>query len=154
MSSIDLMRVYLAHPWMDRAGGKTLQTKIEALGIEVVNPFEKVEQQIYDKAIKHGDGTALSDADIVQIVEGDLAEIDGCEGVVAYLPDGVPSLGAIMEIFYAGNILRRGVYVLTDSERVAGHPWIRYHALVFKNEDDLLTALKEDLTGTGDVENV
>lgn len=59
------------------------------------------------------------------IVEGDLADIQSCQVIIAYCPR--PSWGTAMEIHYAATAdgYRRTVAVVPAG--VAVSPWLRYH---------------------------
>ena len=138
MSSL-IKKVYLAHPYVRKDYGKVIQTKLEDIGIEVINPFERVEQAIYDRKIKPGSiATGLDEQDCNDIVEMDLQKIDESDAVVAYMPDGAPSIGTFMEVFYASHVVRKPVVSYAPSDRQAHHPWVRYYSHVVRTEGELL----------------
>jgi len=128
---------------MDQEKGLTLQKKIEALGIEVSNPFTKVVEVEYNRFVKEAKGKAVPPQSMVRpLVEGDLREIERCDGVVAMVTQHA-SVGTHMEVFYASRVLRRPVFVLYDFifEGQSVHPWYAYLSKVFLEEDQLLAWL-------------
>jgi hypothetical protein len=70
----------------------------------------------------------------------DLEKIDQTDGVVALLIDSA-SVGTIMEIFYAGHVVKHPVFSLAPTPRYAEHPWIRFYTTVYSSEESLYTAL-------------
>jgi nucleoside 2-deoxyribosyltransferase len=128
--------VYLAHPFAKKEYGKEIQSRLENLGIEVINPFERGEQAIYDKKLSPNGG-GLDDQDCADIVKMDLEKIDKAGAVVALLL-GVPSIGTMMEIFYAGHVKGYPVYALAPDEWQRKHPWIRFYSkAVVSTEQEL-----------------
>lgn len=132
--------VYLAHPFAQKVEGKRIQTELEALGLEVINPFERGEQAIYEAKLGH-DGDGLNAQDCADIVRMDLEKIDQTDGVVALLIDNA-SIGTIMEIFYAGHVVKHPILSLAPTPRYSEHPWIRFYTTVYKTEDALYAAVK------------
>lgn len=63
---------------------------------------------------------------VEEIVEGDLADIRGCDVVLANC--WKPSYGTAMELVYAHGMGKRIVVVVPDPGRVS--PWLRFHATV------------------------
>lgn len=133
--------VYLAHPFAKKDEGKRIQTELEALGLEVVNPFERGEQAIYDVKLAPGGG-GLNAQDCADIVKMDLDKIDATDGVVALLIDNA-SVGTIMEIFYAGHVKKHPIFSLAPTARYAEHPWIRFYTTVYRTEDMLYSAISK-----------
>lgn len=129
------MRVYLAHPFLAKERALALMKKIEALGIQVMNPFVR-EEKIYGKIF--GWDTIHSDQRAQKIVEGDLREIEETDGVVAMVT-GDASIGTHMEVFYAARILHRPVFVLYEVK--GSHPWYQFLTKTFSTEQELLQAL-------------
>lgn len=129
------MRVYLAHPFLAKERGTQLMKKIEALGIEVVNPFVR-EQKIYGEVFSWE--TIHSDQRARKIVEADLRAIEECDAIVAMVT-GDPSIGTHMEVFYASRILHRPVFVLYELK--GSHPWYQFLTVTFPNQEELLQAL-------------
>src|SRR6266566_6342680 len=143
------MSVYLAHPYKEKDYGMEIMRKLESMGIRVVNPFVRGEQEKYDQVIqKSGEFTMDMCEDIV---ESDLQKIDSVDAVVALvLP--VKSIGTYMEIFYTAYILHKPVfclYGLNDGKfdsKSAGfgfiHPWIKYLTSPYLTEEKLLDAVQ------------
>lgn len=70
------------------------------------------------------DYRGLEEFNVQEIVEGDKADIDTCELVVAYTPH--PSVGTSMEVLYA---YQQGQRVLIWAPVGAPlSPWLRYHS--------------------------
>lgn len=98
--------------------------RLAAHGIEVLDPMAR-------------DYRGQEDANVDAIVEGDLADIDTSDAVIAYCPR--PSWGTAMEIHYVAtsgmwrpnatavaNPMRNLVAVVPAGQPVS--PWLRYHA--------------------------
>jgi len=145
------MKLYLAHPLIDRKWVREWELKLEKISnIEFMNPF-------YDNP-KESDAIQKIDAgkikrydvsiDCEDIVEGDLELIKNSDGVFAILTSGL-SIGTFMEIFYAGYILKKPVYVFAkDKKDLIHHPWIKYlSAKRFTNKKDTEKFFKK-LEGT------
>lgn len=62
--------------------------------------------------------------DIEDIVEQDKADINICDGIIAYMP--FVSIGTCMEIMYA-YINNKEIYIIAG-QQIAESPWIIYHA--------------------------
>ncbi len=73
----------------------------------------------------------------VEIVEGDLADIDTCDAVLAAFT--APDEGTAMEVWYARS---RGVRVVAYTGGTPAHPWTRYVAdSVHASLEDAVRAL-------------
>jgi nucleoside 2-deoxyribosyltransferase len=133
------MKIYLAHPYSKRPEAKRIQTEIERLGFEVINPFERGEQAVYDRKIGTGsDGTNLSSKDCTNIVTMDLEKIDQADFVVALLIDSDnKSIGTYMEIAYCGQKGMKTVISFAPIPWIARHPWIRFYTTVITDESKL-----------------
>lgn len=135
------IKVYLAHPYSKKAEVEVIyQPKLEEIGLEVINPFHRGEQKVYDKVLK--DGTGLTDEMCADIVKMDLEKIDNSDGVVAMLIDD-NMIGTIMEVFYTSYMKGKPVFSFAPREREKKHPWIRNLTIVCPDE----TALYDNLTG-------
>lgn len=140
--------VYLAHPYSDQALGLEIQAKIEALGIRVVNPFQREEQETYTKVIVSGSEFSKEQCD--SIVQTDLTKIEQTDGVVCLFTEKL-SVGTSMETFYSSRILLHptfSLYVLQQrhsKERGFGfvHPWIKSLTQVHLSMDTLILALQK-----------
>ncbi len=72
-----------------------------------------------------------------EIVEGDLADIDSCDAVLAAFT--APDEGTAMEAWYAHS---RGVRVVAYTGGTPAHPWTRYLAeSVHSSLEDAIEAL-------------
>lgn len=141
------MKLYLAHPYTQRIEGKRIQTEIEKLGVEMINPFERGEQAIYDAKIGPGsNGQGLSNDDCENIVTSDLDKIDQSDGVVALLIDPPNMIGTWMEVFYTGKCTNKFIYAYTPIPRIATHPWIRYFCSnLSATEAELYKTIRESI---------
>jgi nucleoside 2-deoxyribosyltransferase len=133
--------VYLAHPFAKKDEGVRIQRELEALGLEVINPFERGEQAIYNVKLAPGGG-GLDAQDCADIVKMDLEKIDQTDAVVALLIDSA-SVGTIMEIFYAGHVVKHPIFSLAPTPRYAEHPWIRFYTTVYQTEEALYSAVAQ-----------
>lgn len=128
METSDKVRLYLAHPLASRHEVRELELQLEEdLGIDLLNPF-------YDRdGMARGDVARIDAGEITPydlhlspkaIVEGDLASIDECDGVLALITSEA-TIGVWMELFYAKeNYIP--VLLVSDDERIRQHPWVRY----------------------------
>lgn len=135
-------KVYLAHSFDQQPRGLSVQACLEEVGIEVINPFQRGEQAMIDKALKE-DGE-LSPRVCEMIVTMDLEKIDMADGVVAVL-QFPPSIGTNMEIFYASYIKHKPVFTLYEGAdgRSHKHPWIKHLTIISETSDDLVETVKE-----------
>ena len=129
--------IYLAHPYAARELGKKIQAQLEALHYEVVNPFDREEQEIYAAAI--AENRPFSPDECESIVLGDLNQVESCEEVVS-LWTGDYSIGTAMEVFFAASIgiPVSSLYLLTNYGNGVIHPWVSYLTTVFTSESDLI----------------
>lgn len=123
------IRLYLAHPIVDRLWVKKEEHRIEReLGIELANPFYDGPERGDIKAIDQGKvmpyGMQLHPD---EIVFGDLDEIDKSDGVLAIITPSI-SVGTFMEIFYNSWVLRHPTYLVITSHHLRTHPWLRFCA--------------------------
>jgi len=125
---------YLAHPHEDQAEGKLLQKQLEALGIKVVNPFDRNEDNLDWYERSH------SPEDAERVVERDLKWIEETDAVFAYVPKAIVC-GTAMEIFYAAHILGKPVFILTIPQ-YRFHPWLMRHGQVFTDVKFAFEVLK------------
>lgn len=120
------MRLYLAHPFDTRQHVRKLELRIEQdTGVELVNPF-------YDTGrtdaieIDEGRTGRYEKLDPETLVTKDLAMIDSCDGLVAFVPGHQFSFGTPCECWYALTI-DMPVYFISPEHHA--HPWIRCIAL-------------------------
>ncbi len=117
-------RVYLAGPpfadeYRDRA-----TTLADAAGWEAVDPMRR-------------DFRGATAGHEIEIVEGDLAEIDSCDAVLASFT--APDEGTAMEAWYAHS---RRIPVVVYTGGSPAHPWTVYVATsVHAHLEDAVTAL-------------
>jgi nucleoside 2-deoxyribosyltransferase len=104
------MRVYMAGPPGSDDYRRRAKELIEARGWEAVDPFVR-------------DFRGRTQGHETEIVEGDLADIRSCDGVLADFSS--PDEGTAMEAWYAHGIGKR-VVAYTSSARP--HPWTVYVA--------------------------
>lgn len=135
--------VYLAHPYMMKDFiQREFQPVLEGIGLQVINPFQRPEQETFEKAMA---ATGLTRRMCDDIVRMDLEKIDAVDGVVAVL-DGENSPGTIMEIFYAAYTRRIPVFThhgYDQKGRNRKHPWMRSLTIICPDQQVLVTNLKE-----------
>jgi len=124
--------LYLAHGWGDRQKlGLEIQAELETKGIEIINPFQRGEQKLYDTYAAKGLGYPPEICE--QIVNGDLDKIDKSEGIIA-IP-GERSIGTYMEIFYASYLYEKPVWTIWLNGAVAQaenrHPWLDHFTKLY-----------------------
>ena len=103
-----MKRVYLAGPPFADEYRLRAATLLEAAGLEAVDPMRR----------DFRGGTAGHEA---EIVEGDLADIDSCDVVLAAFTS--PDEGTSMEAWYAHS---RGIPVVGYTGGTPAHPWAVY----------------------------
>lgn len=141
---------YLAHPLnMRHKVRDKLQVPLQEMDYSVHNPF-------YNKDLKPRQDVALIDegramlydislARAHGIVRGDLNAIDNAGAMIVYLPH--PGIGTSMEIFYAGHVLEKPIFIVT-TDAYMRHPWIQTYCSVKRdNIEDIIRAiiLEEDV---------
>jgi len=104
------------------------------LGYEVVDPW------LREKATYRGEEPCWwTKVPAAGFVERDLADIEKCDVLIAYLPK--LSAGTCMELFYAK---RRGKRVITISGMKDLSPWIVVHSdKILRRVEELEDALKQ-----------
>jgi nucleoside 2-deoxyribosyltransferase len=104
------------------------------LGYEVIDPW------LREKIIYKGDEPCWwTKVPAVDFVERDLADIEKCDVLIAYLPK--LSAGTCMELFYAK---RKGKKVIVISEIDCLSPWIVVHSdRILRSIAELEEALKQ-----------
>jgi nucleoside 2-deoxyribosyltransferase len=140
--AVNKPRVYLAHPFSKKDDvERNFQPLLEAVGLEVLNPFQRPEQETYDKVLAPGGG-GLTAKHCAEIVRMDLEKINAADGVVAALVDD-NMIGTIMEIFYTAHVTGKPVFAYTPRDRERKHPWIRFYCTVCPDQVALLSNLKQ-----------
>lgn len=110
----NMMRVYLAGPIFGRTDREAIDWRQR---VQTARPGH-----VYlDPMVR--DYRGREDESVREIVEGDKADIDSCDLVIANVT--IPSAGTLMEVLYAWE--RGKPVVAIVSGRVS--PWIRYHTV-------------------------
>lgn len=118
------MRVYLAGPPASDEYRRRADELVRAAGWEPVDPFRR-------------DFRGRTEGHETEIVEGDLADIDSCEVVLAAFT--APDEGTAMEAWYAH---RSGKPVVAYTGGTRPHPWTVYVAArVHADLEDAVSAL-------------
>src|ERR1700710_1770342 len=117
-------RVYLAGPpFADEYRGRADEL-VRGIGWEPVDPMQR-------------DFRGRTEGNEQEIVEGDLADIDACDAVLAAFT--APDEGTSMEAWYAHS---RGIPVVVYTAGSLPHPWTTYVATsVHGSLDDAVGAL-------------
>jgi len=143
ISIIQFETQYLAHPAEFEKEGKVFQKKLEALGIDVLNPFGEERK----KDERDPDWTPMkwwqrphSPQEAETLVERDLKWIRQVDSLVAFVPEP-RGFGTMMEIFYAAKLLEKPVFIYT-SKKFRFHPWLMYFGQVFMDSNFMLEVLK------------
>lgn len=133
-------KFYIAHSILERFEVKEMCKRLQAMGIETINPFylpdgswrpERPEIRKIDEG-KLDPYFIQNRAKAKAIVEADLRHIEEADGVIAFLKEA--SIGTAMEIFYCSWVLHKPVYVIT--EKAFKHAWIMALATErFKTEE-------------------
>jgi nucleoside 2-deoxyribosyltransferase len=121
------MRVYLAGPPFAEEYRRRAAALVAAAGWEPVDPMRR-------------DFRGRTEGHESEIVEGDLADIDGCEAVLAAFT--APDEGTAIEAWYAHRSRKR-VVAYTGGTPV--HPWAVYvAAAVAADLEDAVAALRRE----------
>ena len=136
---------YWAHPFGSRGLHNGWKERFAKVGIMLLDPFYDLERPDVDELRQ-----SYNFADSVELVERDLAAIDGAKGMLA-LVDGDISIGTLMEIRYGYTKGHTGatyrdfpVYIIVTDGR-QGHPWLQYHATkIFTSVEQALDYFGKD----------
>ena len=104
------MKVYLAGPPYAEEYRRRAGALVDEIGWEAVDPMRR-------------DYRGRTEGNEAEIVEGDLAEIESCDAVLAAFTS--PDEGTAMEAWYAHTI---GKQVVAYTAGTAPHPWTVYVA--------------------------
>jgi nucleoside 2-deoxyribosyltransferase len=104
------VRVYLAGPPFADEYRRRAETLLHGLGLEPVDPMRR-------------DFRGGTEGHEQEIVDGDLADIDSCDAVLASFT--APDEGTAMEAWYAHA---RGIPVVAYTGGTRPHPWTVYVA--------------------------
>ena len=122
-------RVYLAGPSFADEYRSRAAAFATARGWEPVDPMRR-------------DFRGATEGREAEIVEGDLADIDSCDAVLAAFT--APDEGTAMEAWYARS---RGIPVVVYTSGTPAHPWTVYVAQsVHASLDDAVAALTTRVT--------
>lgn len=124
------MRVYLAGPPFAEEYRRRAAALVSARGWEPVDPMRR-------------DFRGRTEGHETELVEGDLADIDACDAVLAAFT--APDEGTAMEAWYAHG---RGKRVVAYTGGEPAHPWTVYvSAAVHADLEDAVAALAGTLDG-------
>jgi nucleoside 2-deoxyribosyltransferase len=152
-----LVKAYLAHPYSTMDWGFKFTDKLNAIGIQVIDPFDRPGQAELNKvetSNRTGNqvtGTVefsaqqnkeIVEIDMIKVRQADIviAVVDGTHGCpVCHVTD---SKGTHMEVMGAAYFMRMPVFTLyTQPGRI--HPWYGYLSRkIAKSEEELLEQLK------------
>jgi nucleoside 2-deoxyribosyltransferase len=118
-------RVYLAGPPFAEEYRARASALARAAGWEPVDPMRR-------------DFRGRTEGNEAEIVDGDLADIDSCDAVLAAFT--APDEGTSMEAWYAHS---RGIPVIAYTSGAPAHPWTVYVAR------SVHAALKDAITALG-----
>jgi nucleoside 2-deoxyribosyltransferase len=119
-----MRRVYLAGPPFAEEYRRRADALVRATGWEPVDPMRR-------------DFRGRAEGREAEIVEGDLAEIDSCDALLAAFT--APDEGTAMEAWYAHG---RGKRVVVYTGGMPAHPWTVYVAdVVCADLQDAVNAL-------------
>ena len=137
------MILYLAHPHAEQEYGKHIQELLERDGFKVINPFDRPEQDRYNKKVTNRDPFSLGDAE--ELVEWDLDNIYDADAIVALYVGNGPFIGMSMEVSYATLHMQLPVVTLYLYKNIGVgviHPWLVYLTEVVTSEEDLLKSVR------------
>ena len=129
--SPEARRVYLAGPPYAEEYRRRAEAMLQALGWEPVDPMRR-------------DYRGRTEGNETEIVEGDLAEIEACDAVLAAFTS--PDEGTAMEAWYAHALGKR---LVAYTGGTPAHPWTVYVADVIcaELEDAVRALVGEDPSG-------
>lgn len=136
--TIPPLSVYLGHKFERRDLGEEIQVALEALGLQVFNPFHRPEQNTYDTIARTtGDYSPVAE----EIVTKDLSLIDRADAVVALLAPN--AIGTVMEIFYANHVRQIPVFTWITYSMPYRHPWITHYSQDFTDRALFMGAIEQ-----------
>ncbi len=140
------MIIYMAHPLDEREYvAKEIIPQIEALGIDVINPFASrlkefeglTKQEIYDMRIKqYGDDWFKVEGK--KVVDRDLKLVEEADVLVAYIP--YASFGTIQELMFA-SLKNDYKSIILTNDKHKKHIWLNYNQTTHTSVDDVLKEL-------------
>lgn len=132
------LTVYLGHKYEARPLGEEVQRDLEALGLRVLNPFHRPEQETYDRVAKE-DGNFAPYAEA--IVTKDLAQLDQADAMVGILSPN--AIGTVCEMFYAAHVRKIPVFLWVTYQMPYVHPWISFYSKAVSTKEELLEAVED-----------
>jgi len=145
-------KAYLAHPFSTMAWGFEFSKKLEAIGITVIDPFNrpgqeelnKIEEQNRNRMGRVVGSVEFSQQQNREIVEIDMVKVRQADIVIAVV-DGSDSKGTHMEFMGAAFFLHMPCFTLY-SQKGRIHPWYAHLSrAIARTEDELLEILKKYL---------
>lgn len=138
MKKVKTPRLYLSHSSHEKERGKEIQKKLEDMGYEVHNPFDK---ETPGEITWTGDmSKELAD----WVVETDHREIRKSDGMVCIYPEDGRTIGEPCEMAFA-YFLRMPIFSYVP-DCIKGHPWpIGQSTVVFRDLDLLLLNLQVEM---------
>src|SRR5438309_1792116 len=140
---------YLAHPFSTMAWGFEFAPKLEAIGIQVIDPFKRAGQKELNKVEdrnRNAKGQVVGLIEFTkqqnkEIVEIDMIKVRQADILIAVV-NGDDSKGTHMEFMGATFFLHMPAFVLyTQQGRI--HPWYAYLSRgIARTEEELLEILK------------
>ena len=119
-----MRRIYLAGPPFAEEYRRRAAALVTAQGCEPVDPMRR-------------DFRAATEGHEAEIVEGDLADIDSCDALLAAFTEA--DEGTAMEAWYAHS---RGIPVVVYTGGTPAHPWTAFVAAsVHRRLEDAVAAL-------------
>lgn len=147
------VKAYLAHPFSTMAWGFEFTKQLEAIGITVIDPFNRPGQAELNKIEeknRNAKGQVVGSVEFTkqqnkEIVEIDMIKVRQADILIAVV-NGDDSKGTHMEFMGASFFLHMPCFVLyTQAGRI--HPWYAYLARgIARTELELLNMLKAYLT--------
>ncbi len=145
-----ILDAYFAHPYSTMEWGFKFAKKLEALGIHVIDPFNRPGQEALNKIEEQNRNTRgqvvgnveFSPTQNREIVEIDMIKVRQADIVIAVV-DGSDSKGTHMEFMGAAFFMRIPVFTLyTQKGRI--HPWYGYLSRgIARTEEELLQMLED-----------
>jgi hypothetical protein len=133
-------RIYLAHPYGEQELARAIQAQLEAMGIQVINPFIHLEKPEWSDAIRVGVDLPLEQCD--EMLEGDLGAIEIVDAVVAVYSDKI-SIGTSCEGMWASRHVKIPVFSLYLVKKYSFiHPWVRSLTQVHRTVSALLKSME------------
>ena len=130
-------KAFISGPIQGMENDQEYREKISKICLQ--SGYEPIDPWLREKAIYRGDQNCWwTKVPAADFVERDLADIERCDVLIAYLPK--LSAGTCMELFYAKL---KGKKVIVVSEMDCLSPWIVVHCdMILRSIEELEDALK------------